>query len=111
MAWSSIVQEVHLIGGCKESYVVNLEIRGAARQWLTSMESAAQVDRAETERAAKATKIKAATMAKAMGAMKAKAADERTLADRGYESQWNSVACQLCEMMDILAECRMQKLE
>ena len=60
MAWSSIVQEVHK---GMQRVVVNLEIRGATRQWLTSMESAAQVDRAETERAAKAIKIKAAAMA------------------------------------------------
>ena len=94
--------------------VVNLKIRGATRQWLTSTESAAQVDRAEAESAAEAIKIKAAAMVKAMGAMKAKAADEWTLADRGHKSRWNSVVCRLCEMMDILAEiaeCRMQKLE
>ena len=40
--------------------VVNLKIRGATRQWLTSMESAAQVDRAEAERATEAIKIRAA---------------------------------------------------
>ena len=30
--------------------VVNLKIRGATRQWWTSIESAAQVDRAEAKR-------------------------------------------------------------
>ena len=90
---------------------VNLKIRGATRQWLTSMESVAQVDRAEAESAAEAIKVKAAAMAKAMKAVKTKAADGWTFADRVYKSQWNSVVCQLCEMMDILAECRLQKLD
>ena len=63
---------------------VNLKIRGATRQWLTSMESAAQVDRAEAERATVAIKFKAAAMAKAMGAVKPKAAKGWTWADRAH---------------------------
>ena len=91
---------------------MNLKIRGATRQWLASVESAAQVDRAEAKSAAKAIKLKAATMAKAMGAVKAKGTEEWTWADRVlHKSQWNSVMMQWNEMTDILAECKMQKVE
>ena len=89
-------------------------VGGATRQWLSNwcneFEEAATRAIA-TERAAEAIKVKAAAMAKAMGAVKAKAAEGWTWADRAHQSEWNSVVCQLCEMMDILAECRMQKLD
>ena len=92
-------------------------VGGATRQWLSNwcneFEEAATRAIA-TERAAEAIKVKAAAMAKAMGAVKAKVTKEWTRADRMHKSQWNSVMMQWYEMMDILAElaeCKMQKLE
>ena len=89
-------------------------VGGATRQWLSNWCNEEAATRAiAAERAAEAIKIKAAAMAKAMGALRAKEAKGWTWADRVYKSQWDSAMRQWCEMMDIfakLAECRMQKL-
>ena len=47
--------------------VAILKIRGETRQWLTSMESAAQADKAEAKSASEAIQIKAAASSNGEG--------------------------------------------
>jgi len=96
-------------------------VGGATRQWLSNwcseFEEAAMKAVADGQAAERAEAVKvsarAAVVAKAAEAIKAKvveAAEAWTWADRYMASQWDSVVRQVNETMDILAECRMQRL-
>ena len=95
------------------------EFEEAAMKAVADGQAAMEASKAEAVRIAaeraEAVKVsaRAAVVAKAAEAIKAKvveAAEAWTWADRYMASQWDSVVRQVNEMMDILAECRMQRL-